>query len=63
MYTYVHVKFQVGFAGGGGGVNQAATSIQNDDIPLPFVIILLLQFLSMLVDRSGDNTMYFIFKC
>ena len=38
-------------------MSQAATSIKNDDVPLQFVILLLLQFLSMLVDRSGDNTM------
>ena len=40
---------QIGIAGQGAG--QAAKFIQNNYIPIPFVIMLLLQFLSMLVDR------------
>lgn len=40
---------QVGIAG--DGVSQAAAFIQNNYIPLPFLVMLLLQFLSMLVDR------------
>jgi hypothetical protein len=43
-------SFGVGSAG--GGVSEAAAFIQNNRVPLPFVIMLLLQFLSMLVDRA-----------
>ena len=32
-------------------MSEAAAFIQNNRVPLPFVIMLLLQFLSMLVDR------------
>ena len=40
---------QIGIAG--GGLGQAAAYIQDNYVPLPFVVMLLLQFLSMLVDR------------
>jgi hypothetical protein len=43
-------SFGVGIAG--EGVGQAATFIQNNYIPLPFVLMLLLHFVSMLVDRA-----------
>jgi hypothetical protein len=43
-------SFGVGIAG--GGLGQAATYIQNNYVPLPFVVMLLLQFLSMLIDRA-----------
>ena len=36
---------------GRGEVQQVATYIQQSTVPLPFLIVLLLQFLSMLVDR------------
>ena len=32
-------------------MGQAASYIQNSYVPLPFVLMLLLQFLSMLIDR------------
>lgn len=37
-----------------------ADFIRNNNVPLLFVVLLLLQFLSMVIDRSVDKTMNYV---